>query len=722
MKRIIFLLFFIALLSGSSEAQLNVWRWQSPLPEGNFLYSVQMISLKTIYACGDNGTFIRTSDGGANWDLQNNILKLKETWNCLSFYNEKYGMCCGDTGKVIKTTDGGNTWTLLDLGVKIKLNSIVVVDTNIALVVLLNGGILKTTNGGATWYAIPSEGNQALYSIRKLRPDFLYVTGYAGTLMTSSDTGASWNSIRTPNGNTYYCGNFTDINNVSLIGENGIILNTPDLGFNWTHGTVDSFVITANLNYVDGKDPNHITIVGDYGTFLNTSNGGKDWSFYYTGTNEHIKCVNYFDTMHAAAVGRDGVILLTSDGGRSWYFVPNQPDLTSLYSIAYPKGDTSLGVTVGYGGIIRRTTNGGQLWTMIPSGTNNTLRGVAFADENTVVAVGEFGTIRKSVDGGVTWDSIPSLTKANLYSVSFATPNDGIIVGDSNKILKTTTAGQFWTHQYLGVQYHQTFFQHSSYPDKMHVFITGYGESNNPSCMGCGETFLFKSIDGGITWADMKTEGYCASFADSLNGIDIYTDPNGEFWWVEFTSDGGVTWKNVHRIRTNPVICSFADCIDPMHSRVIGSGGYIGLTTDGGVTWNVEQSNTLHDLYACGFGSLKAGNAVGNRGNIMRITTDETLNAVTRQSDGESGIMIEGNYPNPFSGITTITYSLQSDGFTQMKIFTVEGKELSSTNSEFQTGGEHRITFDGSGLAAGTYILRITSGAMSAEGKMVLKK
>ncbi|MFI5264254.1 MAG: hypothetical protein ACHQM6_07045, partial [Candidatus Kapaibacterium sp.] len=65
MKRILPLIFLLC--AGSSQAQLNVWRWQNPLPEGNLLASVQMLSLNDIYACGDYATFMRTSDGGQTW-------------------------------------------------------------------------------------------------------------------------------------------------------------------------------------------------------------------------------------------------------------------------------------------------------------------------------------------------------------------------------------------------------------------------------------------------------------------------------------------------------------------------------------------------------------------------------------------------------------------------------------------------------------------------------
>jgi len=133
MKRILPILFL--LYAGSATAQLNVWRWQNPLPEGGLLLSVQMFSLNNIYACGDNGTFMRTSDGGQNWDIQAKLLKSALSLNALSFHDQNFGMCCGDGGRIVKTTDGGSTWQQLTSGNTSKLNSILVVDTNIAMVI-----------------------------------------------------------------------------------------------------------------------------------------------------------------------------------------------------------------------------------------------------------------------------------------------------------------------------------------------------------------------------------------------------------------------------------------------------------------------------------------------------------------------------------------------------------------------------------------------------------
>ncbi|HEY5499613.1 MAG TPA: YCF48-related protein [Bacteroidales bacterium] len=56
-------------LSCEIKAQTG-WFWQNPLPQGNSLYGVEFISSTEGWAVGANGTILKTSDGGASWQIQ----------------------------------------------------------------------------------------------------------------------------------------------------------------------------------------------------------------------------------------------------------------------------------------------------------------------------------------------------------------------------------------------------------------------------------------------------------------------------------------------------------------------------------------------------------------------------------------------------------------------------------------------------------------------------
>ena len=57
-----------------------------------------------------------------------------------------------------------------------------------------------------------------------------------------------------------------------------------------------------------------------------------------------------------------------------------------------------------------------------------------------------------------------------------------------------------------------------------------------------------------------------------------------------------------------------------------------------------------------------------------------------------------GNYPNPFSAVTTISYKLPISSNVTMKIYDVTGSEVGIVVNETQSAGQHEIIFDGATL------------------------
>jgi hypothetical protein len=216
-------------------------------------------------------------------------------------------------------------------------------------------------------------------------------------------------------------------------------------------------------------------------------------------------------------------------------------------------------------------------------------------------------------------------------------------------------------------------------------------------------------------------------FFDSLHGVILGSYDNGpgpenKFWFAQFTSDAGSTWNVVRTLNAVPLYN--VQCVDAKHITIVGDGGYISHTSDGGITLHQQQSNTVNNLYGVCFGTVQAGTAVGIRGNILRITTDEKPASLVKDKETKStsGIIIIGNYPNPFTEYTTIDYALHSAGMTMIKIYSIDGQEISSTANEFQSVGNHSIRFNAEGLSSGLYIFRIINNSQIAETQMLLRK
>ncbi|MDP4220807.1 MAG: YCF48-related protein, partial [Bacteroidota bacterium] len=383
--------------------------------------------------------------------------------------------------------------------------------------------------------------------------------------------------------------------------------------------------------------------------------------------------------------------------------VPHKPFTEILHAVAFPKGDTSVGLAVGDRGTILRTPDGGKTWTLVPSGFVGKLKGVCFTDPSTAIAVGEGGWILKSIDGGMNWNRRPSGTTKNLNAVSFCSAGTGVIVGDSGMILRSYSSGEFWGQMFTTPVTRTEYFRGVSFPDSLHAYI-------------CGEATVYNSTDGGFTWEATKggseSPGESISFADSIHGGFVHTDRFG-VGYVQVTSNGGVSFDSIYppySTKGGDHSLSGIFFTDRQHATVVGVLGYIAHSTNGGKTWTEQQSNTLNNLNAVAFGSVKAGTAVGYRGNIMRITTNEKLAAPTPTAMGSPKAILDPCYPNPATSTINISFSLPASGSASIKLYTIDGKEITMAADGFMEAGEHRTRLDLTSLSSGSYVLSLSFG------------
>ena len=94
------------------------WEWLHQTPQGNTLRWVKMWDANTWYAAGYGGTFMKTTDGGANWFVNKIVNGLSSTGANEIIYDAFFtdmntGFVGGGSGGVWGTTDGGLTWDSL---------------------------------------------------------------------------------------------------------------------------------------------------------------------------------------------------------------------------------------------------------------------------------------------------------------------------------------------------------------------------------------------------------------------------------------------------------------------------------------------------------------------------------------------------------------------------------------------------------------------------------
>ena len=85
------------------------------------------------------------------------------------------------------------------------------------------------------------------------------------------------------------------------------------------------------------------------------------------------------------------------------------------------------------------------------------------------------------------------------------------------------------------------------------------------------------------------------------------------------------------------------------------------------------------------------------------------------------------NYPNPFNAVTSIRFSLKSDGEACLSIFDLLGRKVTVLQSGRLTAGDHIFTWNGTDQSAnsvtsGVYFYRLDSGEGTLTRRMVLLK
>ncbi|PKD43499.1 MXAN_6640 family putative metalloprotease [Rhodohalobacter barkolensis] len=100
-------------------------------------------------------------------------------------------------------------------------------------------------------------------------------------------------------------------------------------------------------------------------------------------------------------------------------------------------------------------------------------------------------------------------------------------------------------------------------------------------------------------------------------------------------------------------------------------------------------------------------------------TANYTLNITSALPEED---LIAQNYPNPFNPVTKIEYAITETQPVKVEVFDAIGRKVQTLVNEEHSAGFYSVDFNGSGLASGLYVYRITTDRTVLSKKMLLVK
>lgn len=274
----------------------------------NTLLDVLFINPNTGYACGNNGTILKTTNGGNSW--VNLVSGTADFLTSLAVNpsNSNIIYAVGDNGTILRTTNGGSNWNKTNVGGL--YDAIVFKDMNTGVVAGLGGFMYRTTNAGNNWINVdPGIGLTTIYSFYTIGSS-IFGGCASGKIIKSTNNGLNWTNYQTPSTFAFYGLYFTDVNTGYAVDNTGKVFKSTNSGVNWSQ--IFSHSGTKYKIVSNGID---MFMCGVQGNILKSTNNGVNWILQSTSTQTDFFAMQFVSPTTGFAVGENGAIYKTTNGG-----------------------------------------------------------------------------------------------------------------------------------------------------------------------------------------------------------------------------------------------------------------------------------------------------------------------------------------------------------------------------------------------------------------------
>jgi Secretion system C-terminal sorting domain len=134
-------------------------------------------------------------------------------------------------------------------------------------------------------------------------------------------------------------------------------------------------------------------------------------------------------------------------------------------------------------------------------------------------------------------------------------------------------------------------------------------------------------------------------------------------------------------------------------SSVADQGGAPSQSSNFGVVDAVGQASPL--------GLSSSANYKITSGFFSGIIVNPSTSSKSDLPDYCKEFLLFQNYPNPFTTMTTIRFSLPEAGHVKLDVYSISGKHIETLFNEYKSQGVYSVNYNGTTLSPGVYMYKI---------------
>jgi photosystem II stability/assembly factor-like uncharacterized protein len=419
-------------------------------------------------------------------------------------------------------------------------------------------GLAKSTDWGQSWQAsndpqgLPN-GDTAINGVT-FSPDFasdhtVFLASYRG-LFKSADGGAHWQLY-----GGFEPGIFHDFIGISVAPNyptsghmlalggpsSGCLYRSTDFGVHWSYGC---HVKAQSAAYSPNFAQDNTIFIAANGV-RRSVDGGLSWTPILTASVGAVIVSPEYAVDRTLFASGDAFYTSINDGA-TWISVTVGLTPTSIGTPAIsPAFATDHTLFVAAGNQLYRSGDGGLHWNLVPGTPNLALGPVVISPgwpAHPYLLLGTPQGVYRSIDGGTTWTRMPGLRRLSAAALTLSADDALWLTGTTNGIHASTDHGHTW-FPFSFQDYGGSRISFAMSPDYAsdHTFFAVV------PCNGCLGGSLYRTQDGGATWAFVFGGGQSmGTLAISPHFTTDHSIFVGNYdYRVVGSTDGGDTWHSI---------------------------------------------------------------------------------------------------------------------------------------------------------------------------------